>query len=852
MDMNYLNFCQRGNPYYDVGVTVAEDLAAVTAPLPDGWSTRLDADWCYQQPPDLVVPDQGWKIHVSATPGSAERVLKVVWDYCTQVGMMFKFIRSQWVLLRRNGKYGDRGGSGKFITIFPTDEAALERTLRALAPALEGEQGPYILTDLRYGSGPLFVRYGGFVSRLMRTPAGELVHCITDPGGRLVPDRRKPGFRVPEWVQVPDCLQASVVARRNGTLSGFPFRATKALHFSNGGGVYEAVHTESGERVLLKEGRPLAGLDEDGKDAVERLEREHWAMHRLRDLACVPDVIDYRKGHEHYFLARQFIDGKPLVQLIHERNPVINSHSTFTAATYAAWALAVLDSVAGCLAQMHANGVVFGDVHPNNILLRSDDSICFIDFETSTELADDLPQRIGAPGFRAPETYRGPSVDLYGLGCLRISAFLPLTVSLAWGQGKLEELLASISRSFQLPDAFGDQVRTDLALPIDPTSQAPGTTVQQPWEPVSGNWIGLRDSAVRHLLTAADTRRDDRLYPGDVSQFRVVGGGLTVAAGAAGVIWALGRLGIGVPADHLQWLLERSANQTDPRPGFFDGDAGIAYVLDEAGHPSEARALLDRAVGNAAGEPGQGLYAGPAGVGLTALHLYDRSGESALWHTALAMAVLADGDTQAGQQKPPNGSVPTGLLRGGSGNALLWLRLYEASGRPEQLRRAVAAVRADLAELGWGRPYDSDRSAPAWDTPFLGVGGAGVAMVLADLLEVTQESDLVEALADITSSLDVRYTANSGLLHGRAGTMLASRYLGGDDAAMSAHAVELGLHAVAHEPGLVFLGDHGMRLSCDLATGSAGVLLALDAAIGSGTVHLPFFSDTSSAPRPAP
>jgi hypothetical protein len=50
----------------------------------------------------------------------------------------------------------------------------------------------------------------------------------------------------------------------------------------------------------------------------------------------------------------------------------------------------------------------------------------------------------------------------------------------------------------------------------------------------------------------------------------------------------------------------------------------------------------------------------------------------------------------------------------------------------------------------------------------------------------------------------------------------------------------LGWHAVGHRGLLAFPGDRLHRLSADLATGSAGVLLALGAVLGQGPAHLPF------------
>ena len=49
----------------------------------------------------------------------------------------------------------------------------------------------------------------------------------------------------------------------------------------------------------------------------------------------------------------------------------------------------------------------------------------------------------------------------------------------------------------------------------------------------------------------------------------------------------------------------------------------------------------------------------------------------------------------------------------------------------------------------------------------------------------------------------------------------------------------LSWHALSHGGHLAFPGDQLLRLSMDLATGSAGVLLALGAALHDKTVHLP-------------
>ncbi len=86
MELAYLTYCLPATPFYDVAAAGADDFPIDDRPLPAGWSMHRDADWTYCAPPQLSLPDQGWKIHVSATPENASHVLDVTRDYCTVRG----------------------------------------------------------------------------------------------------------------------------------------------------------------------------------------------------------------------------------------------------------------------------------------------------------------------------------------------------------------------------------------------------------------------------------------------------------------------------------------------------------------------------------------------------------------------------------------------------------------------------------------------------------------------------------------------------------------------------------------------------------------------------------------------
>lgn len=138
------------------------------------------------EPDGVHLPDQGWKIYASATMDECEQTIGIVWDYCVAHRVPFKFLRGRRAALTTNSKHTPRGASGKLLTIYPSDDAMLADTLTGLAPLLRSRKGPYILGDLRYEDGPLYVRYGAFSEMYCPDENGEPAYGLRTPGGRIV------------------------------------------------------------------------------------------------------------------------------------------------------------------------------------------------------------------------------------------------------------------------------------------------------------------------------------------------------------------------------------------------------------------------------------------------------------------------------------------------------------------------------------------------------------------------------------------------------------------------------------------------------------------------------------------
>ncbi|HEX3651000.1 MAG TPA: class III lanthionine synthetase LanKC, partial [Pseudonocardiaceae bacterium] len=734
MTERYEEYCHADAVFFDSQArerAVDGHFVDILPAVPDDWSS-MDLDtWHVLRPREYSLRAQGWKVHVSSGLGNAETVLRKTYDYCLATHTPFKYLRGRKVLLARNSKYAPRGGSGKLITIYPRDDDQLATILAELGAILDGEKGPYILSDLRIGGGPLYVRYGGFLERSTMTEDGSLVPAIQRPDGTLVPDQRRPGFHLPDWVTPPSVLVPHLAARQAG--GDFPYRVTSALHFSNGGGVYVA--ERDGTEVIVKEARPLAGLDRDGTDAVTRLTREWHTLGRLAGIPGVPAAYELFTCWEHHFLAMERMPGISLGRWLAVHYPLSRHGATPTEiADYTGRALHVLDQVERLVAAVHDRGLVFGDLHDRNLLVDEDDRVSLIDFELAFDVTESRRPALGAAGFAAPRDRTGFAIDDYAVAALALWLFLPLNTVLSLDGGKLAGYLEVIADRFDLPD--GHLARISDHLAVDDRRESPH------WS----DWPAAGDSVAAAVVGSATPERTDRLFPGDIDTFAF--GGACFECGASGVLFALAAGGAGRFDRFEQWLVDSVRREPPRRAGFYDGAHGVAHVLAGFGHRELAGDLVTEYAPAVSAVTDHGLRGGLSGIGLNLLFLAENWQDSSLRHQAVEIGDrLAEALAAAAG---PGRTARAGLLHGWSGPALLFVELYRATGDGGWLDHAGRAVARDLAECvrtqdGSLQVRDGDRRT----LPYLGVGSAGIAVAADTLAEHRPDADCVDRLPDL-------------------------------------------------------------------------------------------------------
>ena len=855
VDTRYLEYCYGDPHFYEIplgrmgGVGQSQIYRHADGLGWTDWRTGVSNGWFHVQTEGAVLPRQGWKIHVSATLGNAQELLAAVAAYCNEHRVPFKYLPSSADLMRNNVKYAGRGGSGKFITIYPSDAEHCERVVRDLDGKIGGADGPYILSDLRWQAGPLYLRYGGFALQQVRNDSDELVPAIEAPDGSLVPDERGPVFRPPTWVETPPFVREQLDRMGSDQRpESFPYEVREALHFSNGGGIYVARALADDQTVVIKEARPFAGLTPDGRDAVARLERE---AQFIRDFCDVPNVVrmrDYVVEGGHHFLVEEFVEGRTLNKEMVMRNPLVRGDQTREdRLEYRDWVLRLMTSISETVDQFHERRVVFGDLHPNNLMITPDGEPRFIDFEMAYRFDETDVAAAGAPGYMAPDARTGPGADRYSLAAMRLGLFVPLTVLLGLDDTKLEHLVEGAQERFELDDAYCEAILRDAAVKLP--KRPPSARVERTRAVVRG-WdvetvTGIQEisrSINRGVWENLDLSRRDRAFPGDIRQFTENGFGL--AHGACGNL--LSTPGEpGAQDEVLDWVLDGiSTSQNPVAPGFYDGIAGIAYTARRMGRDEIADTLIDGLVSAPLERLTSDLFGGLAGIGclLLAEGRRDAGMKGKVGDALLTVrSVLADRMAQGAPHIRLVNDTPTvetgkgGMMRGLTGQALFWLESFEAGGDPGDLDKARQAIEIDLG-LCQVVADGSIQLNEGWRTlPYLANGSAGVGIAMTRFLKHADVPEWQETLAGIELAVRADFVIQSNLFNGRAGLvvflahLLSSGHSGvTTQADLERHVRQLGTYAVVNRTGIHFPGEQIMRLSTDWATGSAGVKDTLD------------------------
>lgn len=847
MDSNYVAHCVADSVFYALRREPVEVNYFATPSGGSAWLRERNADWETWAPPEAQLRVQGWKIHVSATVGNAQRVLEVVSKICVTTRTTFKFVPSIERLMQRNAKNADRSGSGKFITIYPHDDEQLQILAHEIEAELGGIENPYILSDLRWRQGPVHFRYGGFVLLRSFDALDRPVASILSEDGVLSADERSPMLKVPDFAATPDIVRSALVEREQSNAESelACFENIVPLHFTNAGGVYRARRIGSDSDSILKEARPHAGIDFRSRDSTSRLRTEHEVLLSVSDSESFPAVKSYFTAWEHEFLEMEFLSGIALSSWVASNYPFGPRINGIERDLYVSAVTKIAKSLAEAIGTLHSKNVVMGDLHPGNILVQGDFSVKLIDLEDGRSLESLTPSGLNVLSYKPIEGLTPEAGDWYSASRVIASMFMvqrPI------------EILAPSFWDFTIEwtrRVFGfEAAETILALADRAGSVCTERKVLSPKENLcvaSKLFVEADEESLLRVacfevaagISEARHAIDGLLFPGDIAQWETPGGSVNAATGAAGVLLALGRAGTAIEREDQEWLrTTSSALMSSMQPGLYNGTAGLATALFESGYRDLASEALKTSYRQVFRIRRCDLFGGIAGIGLAVLGNFyatrhDESLEMAVQIAEVLCKRLDDSGSGALLAELDRRS---GLFYGWSGLALFFASVAPFAPRTDEyndlsrtlLERDLNRVSESGAGVLGIEDIEGQRS-----LPYLATGSAGVLFALAHVpaaegLGHNAGQAYVEGFMRACNSQIYAY---SGLFNGRAGIVAGLAGATGLHDAISAQAAVqvrmLGDHALRWRGSVQFPGENYLRLSADLSTGSAGVLAAI-------------------------
>ncbi|MDQ4127842.1 MAG: protein kinase, partial [Actinomycetota bacterium] len=613
---------------------------------------------------------------------------------------------------------------GKFITVYPRDDAQAVRLAVALDEATCGLRGPAIPSDRPLAPGSLVhYRYGSFGLKLIQAPSGEIQPTITTPSGELVPDRRLEVYYVPDWAVDP-FVSAGVATEPEAPsrVVGDRYLIFNTRYRSPAGAVYLGLDLEAMRRCMLKQ---------RWRDGHDYLRNEADVLARLAPDPRFPKafgLIEQEDGS--LFLAIEEVEGETLEKRVAD---LISWGRHVPSEQVVAWGR----ELAAMLQTIHEEGFVYRDLKMENVIIAPDGHLHLIDFEFACEPeAENAFRGAGTRGYFSPQraAEEPPAVtdDVYSLGALLYGALTLAPPPLAPHPFLLKRpiellnpaagpaLIEVISRCLD-PDPAA---RFPSMTALDAALAAVGSGASATPTPFGGEPAIELEAQSRRRYRELAKRLGDTLC--EEARRLPDGSGLT-------------------------WLSKSLDPGGLPLRDLCVGGAGallaLAELVGELGEPQHRSVLLEGAgwlkgTRPLSEHPLPGLYVGEGGVGAALL----RAGQ------VLGDEELVDVAAERGRWISSLPHASPDMFNGTAGRLRFHLLLWDETNEEEHLRHAVeageflleSAKDAGDGGLCWAIPPGyGGLSGPAQ----LGYahGAAGIADTLLDLFEATEDERFLSA-----------------------------------------------------------------------------------------------------------
>lgn len=331
--------------------------------------------WHYCEYAGQSLPDQGWKVHISANISNAGDILLTALPYITAHRLAFKHARSLPDLAFLNSGKGGITQIGKFITIYCGSAFQLRKTLNGLSRLYpQPYRVPFIITDKRFDPDlPLFYRYGALRRNEVQNTMGVFESVLKTPSG-LLPDKRENTFTLPEGIADPFKNKGACNIDLSNRLLLNKYVTFEKLSDTYKTETYFGIDLSRKDHCIIKISKPDMEI-EKGIYAGELLANEVKILDHLRrqPFPRLREAFDY---YNRTVMVTSLVEGINLFDFIS-----LNAIQGIFLSRRQTEKLFL--SLLQCVQILERKGILHNDLKPNNVIVKKDLGTCIIDFETS-------------------------------------------------------------------------------------------------------------------------------------------------------------------------------------------------------------------------------------------------------------------------------------------------------------------------------------------------------------------------------------------------------------------------------------------------------------------------------------
>ena len=851
------------------------------------WDVKQSTDplrqWLQFHDPSVVLPQQGWKLHISATSSSACHVLSRVLPILLVKAASFKMTASLERLRMLNQGSAGKSQIGKFITIYPRDDEEAVELASDLDRVTVGLEGLNIPSDRALRPSSLvYYRYGGFSAQLLiQNSIGLIIPAIKAPEHEIEPDLRHVPYQPPSWAIDP-FVSAGIAVELPPLqrLIGNRYLIVAIIATSMNSTIYLGCDLNSARTCVIK-GPGFVHYNNYDSSSHFKIHYEISILRRLMPNKHVPTPFDVIEQNGNHYFVMEDIEGETLDTY---RNKLMARGWYLPAEQLLAWST----QLAQLLGVIHAHGLVYTDLKPSNIMIDIENQLRLIDFELTHESGDTDSKwsGCGTPGYMSPLQQHGQPVtevdDIYSFGALLYALVTgtepsyapegydllkrPIELLNPTVGSKLKAIIeCCLAREPRERYASMDELVLALGQ-VDVKSVFSVVPFGSETEQEDANVREHYRTLSRHLF---DTFRDTACQLSDTNHFawessHPISYGLMsrdINTGNSGTLLALAELdaafvlsgGREILRMGIAWLDASASKSTQPLPGLYVGEAGVGAALLRAGQILHDHVLIERAAFRSRsieripyGSPD--LFNGTAGRLRFHLLLWDELQEREILRAAQACGehlistaitnerdetwwCIPDGyDSLSGQHY-------LGYAHGAAGVADTLLDLFEIThderllpliqGTGRWLTRLAVPTLEDRSGLNWPRVEGEPPTAAFWCH-----GAAGIGRFFLHAARISIIPDALD-IATCAARMVARGTRNAGptQCHGLAGNIEflldVYRETGVRTYLNEAHSLARLLEAFARERDghLVFSSERPDVFTPDYMVGYAGVAL---------------------------